>query len=44
MANMASTLNASNSLAFKLPEVLARFGSSGKLYPRPVCNKNSSVK
>ena len=44
MANMASTLKALNSLGFKLPEALARPGSSGKLYPRPVRNKNSSAK
>ena len=38
MANMASTLKALNSLGFKLPEALARSGSSGKPYPRPARN------
>lgn len=38
MANMAITLRALSSLAFKLPEALARPGSSGKPYPRPARN------
>ena len=38
MANMASTLKALNSLGFKLPEALARSGSSGKPSPRPAGN------
>ena len=38
MANMASTLKALNSLGFKLPEALARPGSSGKSSPRPARN------
>ena len=38
MANMASTLKALNSLGFKLPEALARSGSSGKSSPRPARN------
>lgn len=38
MANMASTLRALYSLGFKLPEALARSGSSGKPAPRPARN------
>ena len=36
---MASTLKALNSLGFKLPEALARSGSSGKSSPRPARNR-----
>ena len=38
MASMASTLKPLNSLGFKLPEALARSGSSGKPSPRPARN------